>query len=147
MNKSNENLKQAGLKATLPRIAILNLLETATNRHMSVDEMHRELIKDGEDIGLATVYRVLTQFENAGLVMRHNFDNGHSVFELSTEDHHDHLRCLTCGQIFEFLDENLEARQQTIADKLGFVIRDHSMILYGACQRTNCEHRQQKLRR
>lgn len=144
MNKSNENLKQVGLKATLPRIAILNLLGTSKNRHMSVDEMHRELIKAGEDIGLATVYRVLTQFENAGLVMRHNFDSGHSVFELSDENHHDHLRCLTCGQIFEFLDEELEDRQKAIVDELGFVLRDHSMVLYGACQKNNCENRQQK---
>ena len=147
MNKSNENLKQAGLKATLPRIAILNLLGTDKNRHMSVDEMHRKLIQEGQDIGLATVYRVLTQFENAGLVMRHNFDNGHSVFELSAEDHHDHLRCLTCGQILEFLDEELEERQKVVVDKLGFSLRDHSMVLYGVCQRENCENKQQKTKR
>ena len=117
MNKSNENLKQAGLKATLPRVAILNLLEISHNRHMSVDEIHRELIKNGEEIGLATVYRVLTQFENAGLVTRHNFGNGYSIFELSTDDHHDHLRCITCGQIIEFFDQELENRQQKVADE------------------------------
>ena len=144
MNKSNENLKQAGLKATLPRVAILNLLEMSNNRHMSVDEMHRELIKNGEEIGLATVYRVLTQFENAGLVTRHNFDNGHSIFELSSEDHHDHLRCITCGQIIEFLDQELENRQQKVADELGFSVQDHSLILYGSCQRSDCENRKQQ---
>jgi Fur family ferric uptake transcriptional regulator len=131
---STKELKQAGLKATLPRLKILEILESSEGqRHMSAEDVYKTLIGHDEDIGLATVYRVLTQFEAAGLVTRHNFESGHAVFELNEGSHHDHILCVKCGRVDEFIDETIEKRQQDIADKHGFVITDHSLTLYGIC--------------
>jgi Fur family ferric uptake transcriptional regulator len=126
-------LKKAGLKATLPRLRILSILETHSDEHLSAEDVYKALIDAGEDVGLATVYRVLTQFESAGLVIRHNFEGGRSVFELDSGQHHDHLVCLTCGKVVEFVDETIEQRQQDIAEGNGFRILDHSLVIYGHC--------------
>ena len=130
-------LKKAGLKATLPRLRILSILETHVDEHLSAEDVYKALIDVGEDVGLATVYRVLTQFESAGLVIRHNFEGGRSVFELDSGQHHDHLVCLACGKVVEFVDETIEQRQQDIADRNGFHILDHSLVIYGRC--AGCE--------
>ncbi|MFC3852340.1 ferric iron uptake transcriptional regulator [Salinispirillum marinum] len=127
---SNAELKKAGLKVTLPRLKILQMLETADPRHMSAEDVYRQLIDAGEDIGLATVYRVLTQFESAGLVVRHNFDGGHALFELDDGDHHDHMVNMETGKVVEFIDEVIEKRQQQIADEHGFELVDHKLVLY-----------------
>jgi len=127
------DLRRAGLKATLPRLRILDVLEHADERHMSAEDVYRALLDAGEEVGLATVYRVLTQFEAAGLVVRHHFEGGHSVFELDDGEHHDHIVCVKCGRIEEFLDEVIEERQQRIADQAGFTMTDHSMYIYGIC--------------
>lgn len=132
MNSENQELRRAGLKVTLPRIKVLQLLERASDeeRHMSAEDVYKSLLEAGEDVGLATVYRVLTQFESAGLVTRHNFEGGHSVFEIATESHHDHMVCTETNKIIEFLDEDLEQLQHKIADKYGYEIVDHSLVLY-----------------
>lgn len=130
-------LKKAGLKATLPRLRILSILETRVDEHLSAEDVYKALIDAGEDVGLATVYRVLTQFESAGLVIRHNFEGGRSVFELDSGQHHDHLVCLTCGKVVEFVDETIEQHQQDIAVRNGFHIVDHSLVIYGRC--AGCE--------
>lgn len=127
------DLKKAGLKATLPRLKILSILEDATARHMTAEDVYKQLLADGEQVGLATVYRVLTQFETAGLVVRHNFEGGRSVFEVNSGNHHDHMVCLECGNVFEFFDTAIEERQRKIAEKAGFHIDDHSLYLYGMC--------------
>jgi Fur family ferric uptake transcriptional regulator len=129
----NANLKKAGLKVTLPRVKILEILENAKDHHLSAEDVYRVLLESDEDIGLATVYRVLTQFEEAGLVVRHNFEGGHSVFELDHGRHHDHLVCVKCGRVEEFVDPVIEERQQDIATKAGFTITDHSLNIYGIC--------------
>lgn len=129
----NANLKKAGLKVTIPRVKILEILESAKAHHLSAEDVYRVLLESGEDIGLATVYRVLTQFEEAGLVNRHNFEGGHSVFELDHGRHHDHLVCVKCGRVEEFVDPVIEERQQAIADKAGYEITDHSLNIYGIC--------------
>lgn len=129
----NSDLKKAGLKVTTPRIKILQILENASEHHMSAEDVYRILTEQSEDIGLATVYRVLTQFEEAGLVVRHNFEGGHSVFELDHGRHHDHLVCVKCGKVEEFVDSVIEERQQEIAKKAGYTITDHSLNIYGAC--------------
>jgi Fur family ferric uptake transcriptional regulator len=126
-----QNIKQAGLKITQPRVKILNLLETSKKRHFSAEEVYQELLSEGNSIGLATVYRVLTQFETAGLVIRHNFEGGQSVFELDSGEHHDHMIDLKTGKIVEFTDEIIEKRQKEIAAKHGFKLLEHSLILYG----------------
>lgn len=128
----NENLKKAGLKITLPRVKILEIMEK-TREHLSAEEIYKILLELGEEIGLATVYRVLTQLEAAGLVARHNFESGQSVFELDSGVHHDHLVCVKCGGVEEFIDEVIEKRQQDIAKKTGFNITDHSLTIYGIC--------------
>lgn len=128
-----EDLKKAGLKATLPRLRILHILESGVRRHLSAEEVYKGLLDAGEDVGLATVYRVLTQFESAGLVTRHHFEGGHSVFELNQGAHHDHIVCVRCGRIEEFVDEVIEGRQIDIARRHGFSITDHSLYLYGIC--------------
>ena len=133
----NKNLKQVGLKATLPRLRILQLLENSKQRHLSAEDVYKALLDIGEDVGLATVYRVLTQFEAAGLVIRHHFENGLSVFELNQGHHHDHLLCVKCGQIVEFIDTIIEERQHSIAKEHGFEIRDHCLYMYGVCP--NCQ--------
>ena len=132
----NQDIRKAGLKVTLPRVKILEILENSDARHVSAEDVYKELLANGEEIGLATVYRVLTQFEGAGLVERHQFDGGHSVFELNRGDHHDHMVCIQCGTVEEFYDDSIEKRQQEIARKKGFEISDHSLVIYGICN--NC---------
>ena len=129
----SNDLKRVGLKATLPRLKILKVLEKRTLRHMSAEDVYRALIEEGEEIGLATVYRVLTQFEAAGLVTRHHFEGGNSIFELADGDHHDHILCVRCGKVDEFMDETIEQRQREIAEKFGYEITDHSLYIYGIC--------------
>ena len=130
MTKENNELKKAGLKATLPRIRILEVLEVSADNHLSAEDIYKNLIANGEDVGLATVYRVLTQFESAGIVMRHNFESGHSVYEITPDDHHDHMVCLETGDVIEFHDEIIEKQQEKIASEMGYEIVDHSMVLY-----------------
>jgi Fur family ferric uptake transcriptional regulator len=132
MTTSNE-LKAAGLKSTLPRRKILEILENHSSRHMNAEDVYQGLRESGEDVALPTVYRVLTQFESAGLVTKHHFESGHSVFELNQGDHHDHILCVKCGKVEEFLDEVIEQRQQDIANKAGFTMTDHSLHIYGVC--------------
>lgn len=124
------DLKKAGLKATLPRIRILEILEDSEEPHMSAEDVYKTLLEAGEEVGLATVYRVLTQFESAGLVIRHNFDSGHSVFELDRGEHHDHMVCMESGKVVEFHNEEIERLQKEIASKHGFELVDHSLVLY-----------------
>lgn len=134
----NQDLKRAGLKVTLPRMKILEILENSNKRHLSAEDIYKVLLEAGEEIGLATIYRVLTQFESAGLIIRHHFETGQAVFELERGKHHDHLICVKCGKIIEFLDESIEAKQKEIADKNGFSISDHSLIIYGVCNSESC---------
>jgi Fur family transcriptional regulator, ferric uptake regulator len=136
-----KDLRNAGLKVTLPRLKILEILEGEGIRHKSAEDIYKALLGSNEDIGLATVYRVLTQFEAAGLVTRHHFENGMAVFELNRGDHHDHIVCIDCGKVEEFVDAAIEERQKAIAAERGFEIHDHSMILYGHCSREDCPSR------
>lgn len=129
-----EDLKEIGLKATGPRIKILNLFEQSDTRHLTAEDVYRILLADKLDIGLATVYRVLTQFEQAGLLIRHHFETGKAVFELNEGTHHDHLVCIHCSRVEEFYDAEIEHRQEKIAQQYGFKIQDHEMYLYGICQ-------------
>ena len=126
----DEELKKAGLKVTLPRLRILEMLEGIEQVHLSAEDIYKNLLKAGEEVGLATVYRVLTQFEQAGICIRHNFEEGHAVYELTPSDHHDHMVCLETGDIIEFTDELIEDRQTLIAKQKGYEIIDHSMVLY-----------------
>lgn len=125
-----QELRKAGLKVTLPRLKILEILENSSQRHLSAEDIYKELLEIGEDIGLATVYRVLTQFETAGLVTRHNFEGGHSVFEMDEGKHHDHMVCVETGDVVEFINEEIERLQQEIAEKHGYELIDHSLVLY-----------------
>ena len=136
-----KDLRKAGLKVTLPRLKILEILETGARRHMSAEDIYKVLLESNEDIGLATVYRVLTQFEAAGLVTRHHFEDGMAVFEVNHGMHHDHIVCIDCGRVEEFLDKGIEERQTAVAHRLGVEIRDHSLILYGQCRRADCPNR------
>jgi len=129
----NSQLKKAGLKVTHPRVKILNILENCNKRHMSAEQVYKFLLEADEDVGLATVYRVLTQFEAAGIVTRHHFEGGHSIFELESGIHHDHLVCVSCGKVEEFHDEGIEDRQKELAAEKGFTLTDHSLNLYGKC--------------
>ncbi|MBI3043909.1 MAG: ferric iron uptake transcriptional regulator [Betaproteobacteria bacterium] len=138
---TSSDLKTIGLKATLPRLRILELFEKSAVRHLSAEDVYRMLSKDGTDTGLATVYRVLTQFEQAGLLIRHHFETGKAVFELNQGGHHDHLVCVQCGHVEEFFDSEIEKRQEKIAKDRGFKIHDHSLHLYADCTRQNCPHR------
>jgi len=131
---SNKNLRQAGLKVTLPRINILKMLENADPHHLTAEAIYQALLEQGEDVGLATVYRVLTQFEAAGLVKRHHFDSEQAVFELDQGTHHDHLVCVNCGKVVEFVDEVIESHQLDIAQKAGFMMTDHRLTIYGLCK-------------
>ena len=131
MSSQNAELRKVGLKVTLPRVKILQILEQATVRHLSAEDVYKALLDAGEDVGLATVYRVLTQFEQAGLVERHNFDGGHSVFELDSGEHHDHMVCMETGKVVEFHNEKIEALQEEIAKELGYELVGHSLVLYG----------------
>ena len=127
------DIKKAGLKVTLPRVKILEIMENSSLRHLSAEDVYKQLLESGEEVGLATVYRVLTQFEGAGLVTRHHFEGGHSVFELEHGKHHDHIVCVKCGKIEEFVDEVIEQRQRDIAERAGFEITDHCLYIYGIC--------------
>jgi len=135
------DLKTSGLKATAPRLRILDLFEHSTVRHLTAEDVYRQLVNDGIDIGLATVYRVLTQFEQAGLLTRHHFESGKAVFELNQGHHHDHLVCMQCGRVEEFFDAEIERRQTEIASTRGFAIREHALYLYAECTKKNCPHR------
>jgi len=128
--QQRQELRKAGLKITLPRLKILEILESAKLRHLSAEDIYKDLLQSGEDIGLATVYRVLTQFEAAGLVTRHNFEGGHSVFELDDGDHHDHMVCVETGDVVEFVSDEIERLQHAIAAEYGFELLDHSLVLY-----------------
>lgn len=128
--QQRQELRNAGLKVTLPRLKILEILEKTRQRHQSAEDIYKKLLQSGEDIGLATVYRVLTQFEAAGLVTRHNFEGGHSVFELDDGDHHDHMVCVETGDVIEFVNDEIERLQQNIADEYGYELIDHSLVLY-----------------
>ena len=136
----NDGLKNAGLKATLPRLKILELFQGSEQRHLSAEEVFRTLLLEHTDIGLATVYRVLTQFEQAGILSRSHFESGKAIYELKEGQHHDHLICTECGKVEEFFDAEIEQRQQTIAAQLGWLMQDHAMSLYGLCQA--CQTRQ-----
>ncbi len=140
MNRSEE-LKSSGLKATLPRLKILEVFEHTQRRHMSAEDVYRALLSDDADIGLATVYRVLMQFEQAGLLTRSNFESGKSVFELNEGPHHDHLVCLTCGRVVEFVDAEIERRQRDVAQSRGFDLQEHTLALYANCVKADCEYR------
>lgn len=134
-------LKNMGLKATLPRLKILEIFQNGKQRHMSAEDVYRELIAENQEIGLATVYRVLTQFEQAGLLKRSNFESGKAVFELEQGQHHDHLVCLQCGRVEEFYDAEIEKRQQKIAKDRGFALQEHALALYGNCTKPDCVYR------
>lgn len=131
--QESQQLKDAGLKITMPRLKILQILEQSVDHHLSAEDVYKALLEQEEDVGLATVYRVLTQFEEAGLVNRHNFEGGCSVFELSQGQHHDHLVCVKCGRVEEFVDEVIEQRQNMIAERAGFKMMDHALTIYGLC--------------
>ena len=136
-----EELKNSGLKATLPRIKVLEVFQKTAQRHMSAEDVYKVLLGDGADVGLATVYRVLMQFEQAGLLERHHFESGKAVFELNQGSHHDHLVCLQCGRVEEFYDQQIEQRQKKIAKERGFSLHDHSLALYADCTKAHCPHR------
>jgi Fur family ferric uptake transcriptional regulator len=137
--KESDNIRKAGLKVTSPRVKILEMLEhrSGSDRHLTAEEVYKALLQEGEEIGLATVYRVLTQFETAGLVKRHHFEGGNSVFELERGAHHDHIVCVKCGRVEEFSDEVIERRQREIANNMSFKLTDHSLCLYGLCPNCN----------
>ncbi len=137
-----EELKSTGLKATLPRLKILEVFQSAKQRHMTAEDVFRVLLEERSDIGLATVYRVLMQFEQAGLLTRSNFESGKAVYELNEGQHHDHLVCLDCGRVEEFFDAEIESRQQLVAQTRGFKLQEHALSLYANCTKTDCEHRQ-----
>ncbi|MGB8251054.1 MAG: ferric iron uptake transcriptional regulator [Azonexus sp.] len=137
-----QSLKNMGLKATVPRLKILELFEKSSLRHMTAEDVYRMLIADNMDIGLATVYRVLTQFEQAGLLERHFFESGKAVFEINRGSHHDHLVCIDCGRVEEFYDAEIERRQNSIAEERGFAIEEHALYLYARCAKTNCPNRE-----
>jgi Fur family ferric uptake transcriptional regulator len=140
MTRSHD-LKTSGLKATLPRLKILNLFETSDLRHMTAEDVYKLLLKEGMDIGLATIYRVLTQFEQAGILIRHHFEGGKAVFELNEGAHHDHLVCVQCGHVEEFYDPEIERRQVKIAKEHGFRLHEHSLQLYADCIKQDCPYK------
>ena len=141
MLDNSKNLKNIGLKATYPRLKILDLFQSSDQRHLTAEDVYRALMNDGMDIGLATVYRVLTQFEQAGLLERHYFESGKAVFELNEGGHQDHLVCMQCGKVEEFFDAEIEKRQNAIAEERGFKLREHALYLYADCTRDNCPNR------
>ena len=143
MLDNSKNLKNIGLKATYPRLKILDLFQSSDQRHLTAEDVYRALMNDGMDIGLATVYRVLTQFEQAGLLERHYFESGKAVFELNEGGHHDHLVCMQCGKVEEFFDTEIEKRQNAIAEERGFKLREHALYLYADCTRDNCPDRRE----
>lgn len=135
----NKELKRAGLKVTLPRLKILQILQDPNNQHISAEDVYKILIEQDEEIGLATVYRVLNQFDDAGILNRHHFEGGKSVFEISHKDHHDHLVCLKCGKVIEFEDDVIEQRQEMVAKQHNIKLTHHSLYLYGECTDGNCD--------
>ncbi len=137
----SQDLRKIGLKATAPRLRVLALFESGEFRHLSAEDVYRELVMEGEDIGLATVYRTLTQFETAGILVRHHFEGGRAVFELNQGAHHDHLVCRQCGRVVEFYDPEIERRQDTVAQAKGFRVREHSLYLYADCLDPQCPER------
>lgn len=137
-----DELKNNGLKATLPRLKILEVFQSGAQRHMTAEDVFRHLLRENIDIGLATVYRVLTQFEQAGILNRNHFESGKAVYELNEGQHHDHMVCLDCGRVEEFYDPEIESRQQAVAQAKGFVIADHALSLYAHCTQNPCPHRQ-----
>lgn len=137
-----DELKNNGLKATLPRLKILDVFQRGVQRHMTAEDVFRHLLKENTDVGLATVYRVLTQFEQAGILSRNHFESGKAVYELNEGQHHDHMVCLDCGRVEEFYDPEIESRQQAVAQAKGFVIADHALSLYAHCTQDPCPHRQ-----
>ncbi len=139
--RPGDQLKSSGLKSTLPRIKILEVFRTSPQRHMTAEDVYKALIAEDADIGLATVYRVLMQFEQAGLLSRSHFESGKSVFELNEGQHHDHLVCLTCGRVEEFYDPEIEKRQRAVAADRGFELQDHALSLYAVCVKAKCPHR------
>jgi Fur family ferric uptake transcriptional regulator len=139
-----DELKSSGLKATLPRLKILEVFQRAALRHMTAEDVYKLLLNEGSDIGLATVYRVLMQFEQAGILKRNHFESGKSVFELNEGHHHDHLVCLDCGHVEEFFDDQIEIRQRAVAQERGFRLEEHSLALYAHCTRTDCPRRSLK---
>lgn len=141
MPDNSKNLKSMGLKATYPRLKILDLFQTSDTRHLTAEDVYRQLLSEDMDIGLATVYRVLTQFEQAGLLERHYFEAGKAVFELNEGGHHDHLVCMACGSVEEFFDPEIERRQVEIAKERGFEVREHALYLYADCVRKDCPNR------
>jgi Fur family ferric uptake transcriptional regulator len=136
-----KDLQSAGLKATLPRLKVLSLFENSKERHLSAEDIYNILRSSGEDVSLATVYRVLTQFEHAGLLIRHHFESDKSVFELNHGEHHDHIVCLQCGHVEEFYDSAIEARQKKVAAERGFAIHEHSLYIYADCIKQNCPNK------
>jgi Fur family ferric uptake transcriptional regulator len=136
-----DELKNSGLKATLPRIKVLEVFQKGLQRHMSAEDVYKHLLTEGADVGLATVYRVLMQFEQAGILSRNHFEAGKAVFELNEGKHHDHLVCMDCGRVEEFFDPEIEKRQKAVALARGFELQDHSLALYAACTKKNCPHR------
>ena len=136
-----EELKSSGLKATLPRLRILEIFQKTQLRHMTAEDVFKALLVEGSDIGLATVYRVLMQFEQAGILSRSHFESGKSVFELNEGQHHDHLVCLTCGRVEEFFDPEIEQRQRAVAQAHGFELQDHALSLYAVCTKSACPYR------
>lgn len=138
MMQDQQDLKNAGLKATLPRLKVLSLFENSKERHLSAEDVYKILINAGEDVGLATVYRVLTQFEQAGLLIRHHFESGKAIFELNGGSHHDHIVCVKCGRVEEFYDEEIEKRQKLAATERGFKMEDHALTIYGICDAQPC---------
>jgi Fur family transcriptional regulator, ferric uptake regulator len=143
MNHADE-LKSSGLKATLPRIKILEVFQRSQRRHMTAEDVYKLLLAEGADVGLATVYRVLMQFEQAGILSRNHFEAGKAVFELNEGKHHDHLVCLDCGRVEEFFDPEIEKRQHAVAKARGFELQDHALALYAVCTKKNCDHKQAK---
>ncbi|MFZ6842784.1 ferric iron uptake transcriptional regulator [Undibacterium sp. RuTC16W] len=144
MTNSTTDLKSSGLKATLPRLKILEIFQNSSIRHLTAEDVYKILLNENMDVGLATVYRVLTQFEQAGLLHRNHFETGKAIFELNEGTHHDHLVCLDCGLVEEFFDEQIEKRQQAVAQERGFTIAEHALALYGNCTKVNCEHKVRK---
>lgn len=139
-----DDLKSSGLKATLPRLKILEVFQTSSVRHLTAEDVYKQLLAEGSDIGLATVYRVLMQFEQAGILSRSHFESGKSVFELNEGKHHDHLVCLDCGRVEEFYDAEIEARQRAVAQARGFELQEHALSLYAGCTKVECPHRPQR---
>ncbi|MTW12419.1 ferric iron uptake transcriptional regulator [Pseudoduganella eburnea] len=141
MSNSPTDLKASGLKATLPRLKILDIFQSSPVRHLTAEDVYKLLLAENMDVGLATVYRVLTQFEQAGLLNRNHFESGKAIFELNEGSHHDHLVCLDCGRVEEFVDEEIEKRQQSIAAERGFKIAEHALAIYGSCTKVQCPHK------